>query len=325
MERETQGEVTGQGRPCSPKMVQSAEGWKGKDKRERIILVVRSPCQENYPADARTGRHKSVLVSANPAWTNSGVVKKDKSSRGSVDTTKTRLDPQRVGMCSGETPIGATKGKQTNTMATCQTHARFMRPWEPVPPGALPTPPPLWTPKSSSTRAPFCLRSPSPKPRQMLPQTPYSLSEQIDEKAEKILLDIALKCLRNKKSLEKQLAGLHDILDYIHRMQRKEEYESMHMQHHYQQQQLYFHPILDTRCEACCASWTRIRRCIITTNQTPQEWYDKPPTCAAGRHWRSQPWCRRCVGGNGQAIFFSTIHQLLFFAIHLPVVISLFL
>ena len=68
-ERETQGEVTWQGRPCSPKMVQSAEGSKGKDKRERIIVVVTSPCQENYPADAHTSVHKSVLELANLAWT----------------------------------------------------------------------------------------------------------------------------------------------------------------------------------------------------------------------------------------------------------------
>ena len=48
-----------------------------------------------------------------------GVVKQDKSSRGSVDTTKTRSNPQRVRMSSGERPIGAAKGKQTNTMASC--------------------------------------------------------------------------------------------------------------------------------------------------------------------------------------------------------------
>ena len=48
------------------------------------------------------------------------VVKQDKSSRGSVDTTKTRSDPQRVRMCKGERPIGAAKGKQTNTNASCQ-------------------------------------------------------------------------------------------------------------------------------------------------------------------------------------------------------------
>ena len=40
-----------------------------------------------------------------------GVVKQDKSSGGSVDTTKTRSGPQRVRMSSGERPIGAAKGK----------------------------------------------------------------------------------------------------------------------------------------------------------------------------------------------------------------------
>ena len=119
-----------------------AEGGKGRDKRERNIVVVRSPCQENDPADAHTSTLKSVPESANPAWTRSvhlhapgqrhgqqpvsgtpgpGVVKQDKSSRGSADTTKIRLDPQRVGMCSGERPMGAAKGKQTNTMASCHT------------------------------------------------------------------------------------------------------------------------------------------------------------------------------------------------------------
>ena len=122
-ERDEQGEITGQGRPPSPKTVQSAEGGEGKDKRESSIVVVRSPCQENYPADAYPSVHKSVLESANPAWTRSvhpdapgqrhgqqpvfrtadpGVVKQDMSSRGSVDTTKARLDPQRVRMSRGE-------------------------------------------------------------------------------------------------------------------------------------------------------------------------------------------------------------------------------
>ena len=119
-------------------MVQSAEGGKGKDNWERIIVVVRSPCQENDPADAHTNAHKAVLEPANPAWTwsmhldapgqrhrqqpifgtaNPGVGKQDTSSRGSVDTSKTRSDPQRVGMYNGERPIGAAKGKQTKTMA----------------------------------------------------------------------------------------------------------------------------------------------------------------------------------------------------------------
>ena len=49
-----------------------------------------------------------------------GVVKQHKSSGGSVDTTKTRSGPQRVRMCSGERPIGAAKGKQSDTEALCQ-------------------------------------------------------------------------------------------------------------------------------------------------------------------------------------------------------------
>ena len=64
-ERDEQGEITGQGRLRSPKTVQSAEGGEGKDKRERIIVVV-SPCQENDPADAHPSALKSVLESANP-------------------------------------------------------------------------------------------------------------------------------------------------------------------------------------------------------------------------------------------------------------------
>ena len=64
-ERDEHGEITGQGRPRSLKTVQSAEGGDGKD-RERIIVVVRSPCQENGPADAHLSAHKSVLESANP-------------------------------------------------------------------------------------------------------------------------------------------------------------------------------------------------------------------------------------------------------------------
>ena len=50
-----------------------------------------------------------------------GVVQQDKSSGGFVDTTRTRSDPQRVRMSGGERPIGAGKGKQSSTMALCQT------------------------------------------------------------------------------------------------------------------------------------------------------------------------------------------------------------
>ena len=49
-----------------------------------------------------------------------GVVKQDKSSGGSVDTTKTRSGPRRVRMSSGDGPIGAAKGKQSDTEALCQ-------------------------------------------------------------------------------------------------------------------------------------------------------------------------------------------------------------
>ena len=49
--------------------------------------------------------------SPSPGRPTPGVVKQDKSSRGSVDTTKTRSDAQRVRMYNGERPIGAAKGK----------------------------------------------------------------------------------------------------------------------------------------------------------------------------------------------------------------------
>ena len=41
--------------------------------------------------------------------------------RGSVDTTKTHSGPQRVRMSSAERPIGAAKGKQSDTEALCPT------------------------------------------------------------------------------------------------------------------------------------------------------------------------------------------------------------
>ena len=41
--------------------------------------------------------------------------------QGSVATTKTHSDPQRVRVCKGERPIGAAKAKQTDTMASCPT------------------------------------------------------------------------------------------------------------------------------------------------------------------------------------------------------------
>ena len=58
--------------------------------------------------------------SPSPGRPTPGVVKQDKSSGGSVDTTKTRSGPRRVRMSSGERPIGAAKGTQSDTEALCQ-------------------------------------------------------------------------------------------------------------------------------------------------------------------------------------------------------------
>ena len=117
--------------------------WRGgRSTSARPPPPVRSPCQEHDPADAHASAHKSVLESANPRMDSEcasgctgsmaratapspgrptpGVVKQDKSSGGSADTTKTRSGPQRVRMCSGERPTGAAKGRQSDTVALCQ-------------------------------------------------------------------------------------------------------------------------------------------------------------------------------------------------------------
>ena len=74
--------------------------------------------------------------SPSPGQPTPGVVKQDKSSGGSVDTTKTRSGPQRVRMSSGERPMGAANGKQPNTEALCQPPPPFSGL-----PHALPGPP----------------------------------------------------------------------------------------------------------------------------------------------------------------------------------------
>ena len=86
----------------------------------------------------------SMGNSPSPGQPTPGVVKQDKSFRGCVDTTKTRLGPQRVKKSSGERPIGTAKGKQPNTEALCQI------------------PPPLRTakplgPYRQGTLRPFCI------------------------------------------------------------------------------------------------------------------------------------------------------------------------
>ena len=105
-------------------------------------LLLAAPVREMILRSTHTGAHRSVLESANPrmdsecasgcTWSTAraaapspgrptpGVVKQDKSSGGSIDTTKTRSGPQRVGVCKGERPIGAAAGKQSDAEALCQ-------------------------------------------------------------------------------------------------------------------------------------------------------------------------------------------------------------
>ena len=57
--------------------------------------------------------------SLSPGQPTPGVVKQDKSSRGSVDTTKTRSDPQRVRVSSGERQIGVSLGVLQAVLKSC--------------------------------------------------------------------------------------------------------------------------------------------------------------------------------------------------------------
>ena len=126
--------------------------------------------------------------SPNPAWTRSvnldapgqrhgqqpvsgtGVVKQDKSTRGSVDATKTRSDPQRVRMSSGARPIGTAKGKQLNTEALCNppppphTHPApmktSMKPWPHHAPHSFDG---TFIPRQGTGRCRICSRSPLPR------------------------------------------------------------------------------------------------------------------------------------------------------------------
>ena len=142
--------VGGGGVPPPPPRAQKEE--KERENGEESLWLLDAPVR--LPADAHPSAHKSVLEVANPRmdsvcasgcpWSTAhatapsperptpGVVKQDKSSGGSVDTTKTRSDPQRVRMSTGERPIGATTGKQSDTEALCQP-----------PPPPPQTPPPL--------------------------------------------------------------------------------------------------------------------------------------------------------------------------------------
>ena len=113
-----------------PKGVCSAEGlrcllWSPPHPTPPRIILFQPPFPWTPPPvveSANPARSRSVHLDATgqrhgqqPVFGTAdlGVVKQDKSSRGSADTAKTRSDPQRVRMCKGERPIGGTKGKQT--------------------------------------------------------------------------------------------------------------------------------------------------------------------------------------------------------------------
>ena len=67
-----------------------------------------------------TTRSMARATAPSPERPTPGVVKQNKSSGGSVDTTKTRSGPQRVRMSGGQRPIGAAKGKQSDAEALYQ-------------------------------------------------------------------------------------------------------------------------------------------------------------------------------------------------------------
>ena len=97
----------------------------------KIILQMHTPARTSQCWSRQTRHGLSVRLDAPgqrqrhgqqsfSGTADPGVVKQDKSSGGSVDTTETRSGPQRVRMSSGERPIGAAKGKQPDTEALCQ-------------------------------------------------------------------------------------------------------------------------------------------------------------------------------------------------------------
>ena len=134
--------VAGMARARAPGPRRAGGGLSRQKTPKNVRTGVAPPPPPLPLADAHPSTLKSALESANPRmdsegasgcpWSTAratapspgrptpGVVKQDKSSGGSVDTTKTRLGPQRVRMSRGERPIGAAKGKQSGTQALCQ-------------------------------------------------------------------------------------------------------------------------------------------------------------------------------------------------------------
>ena len=103
----------------------------------KIILHMHTPARTRQCWSRQTQHGLGVCIwmhlvngtgnSPSPGQPTPGVVKQDKSSRGSVDTSKTCSGPRRVRMSSGERPIGAAKGKQSDTDALCQTSPLCLR------------------------------------------------------------------------------------------------------------------------------------------------------------------------------------------------------
>ena len=114
-------------------------GGSGSEPGVRLAIQHPPPPPHTQPEWTRsvhldTPGQQPVSGTADPA-----VVKQDNSSRGSVDTTKTCSNPQRVTTYNGERPIGPAKGKQTNTMASCQSPPPYLRNRKPVGPASAST------------------------------------------------------------------------------------------------------------------------------------------------------------------------------------------
>ena len=115
-----------------------------------VCFLIRSPS----PPPQQTPHGLGVCIwthlvngtgnSPSPGQLTPGVVKQDKPSRGSVDTTKPRSGPQRVRMSSGERPMVAAKGKQSDTEALRHPppppHARPAAPLHTPPEGVMVSP-----------------------------------------------------------------------------------------------------------------------------------------------------------------------------------------
>ena len=111
-----------------------------------MILQMHTPARSSQCWSRQTRHGLGVCIwmhlvngtgdSPSPGQPTPGVVQQDKSSGGSVDTTKTRSGPQSVRMSSGERPIGAAKGKQPDTLCPPPPprRLRFFSHYPPPPP-----------------------------------------------------------------------------------------------------------------------------------------------------------------------------------------------